>query len=166
MKAIVSVDQNWGIGYRGELLQKIPEDMKFFRQMTVGKVVVMGRETFESLPGKEPLKDRINIVLSKSGSFHDDKIIICRTLEQLLQELEEYSADDIYIIGGETVYSQLLSHCTEAYVTKIQNTYPADKYFMNMDQSGKWMLVSQSEWKNYDKIQYCFVKYVSQSNTN
>jgi dihydrofolate reductase len=69
MKAIVAVDLNWGIGFKGNLLQRIPDDMKFFKQMTLGKVVVMGRETFESLPGKEPLKDRTNIVLSKDKKF-------------------------------------------------------------------------------------------------
>ena len=100
MKAIVAVDLNWGIGCGGKLLQTIPEDMKFFKQKTSGKVVIMGRETFESLPGKSPLKDRINIVLSRSKSFCDDRITVCRSLEELFREIKKYHTDDVYLIGG------------------------------------------------------------------
>ena len=78
MKAILSADLNWGIGKEGKLLQRVPEDMKMFVQKTNGKVVVMGRETFESLPGRQPLKDRVNIVLSKSGQFDCEGLIVCR----------------------------------------------------------------------------------------
>jgi len=92
MKAIAAVDLNWGIGYRGNLLERIPEDMKFFKQMTIGKVVIMGRKTFESLPGKEPLKDRVNIVLSKNEGFNNRKVTICRTLDELFCELEKYNS--------------------------------------------------------------------------
>lgn len=77
MQAIAAVDLQWGIGYQGNLLQRIPADMKFFKEKTIGKVVIMGRETFESLPGKQPLKDRINIVLSRDKSFHHENLIIC-----------------------------------------------------------------------------------------
>ena len=122
MKAIVAVDLNWGIGYRGNLLQRIPEDMKFFKQMTLGKVVIMGRETFESLPGKEPLKDRINIVLSKDECFTNEKVTICRSLDELFYELKKYNSDDVFVIGGESIYTQLLPYCSEVYVTKIDNT--------------------------------------------
>ncbi|HOV69379.1 MAG TPA: dihydrofolate reductase, partial [Clostridia bacterium] len=76
MKAIVNVDINWGIGYQGKLLMRIPEDMKFVRQTTLGKVIVMGRETFESLPGKKPLEGRVNIVLSKSADYEDTDITV------------------------------------------------------------------------------------------
>ncbi|KGP76612.1 dihydrofolate reductase [Desulfosporosinus sp. Tol-M] len=159
MKAIAAVDLNWGIGYRGNLLERIPEDMKFFKQMTIGKVVIMGRKTFESLPGKEPLKDRVNIVLSKNEGFNNRKVTICRTLDELFCELEKYNSDEVFVIGGESVYSQLLSSCTEAYVTRIENKYPADKYFINLDKSKAWKLKSESNLQNYGKIQYKFIKY-------
>jgi len=161
MKAIVAVDLNWGIGCRGNLLQRIPEDMKFFKQMTLGKVVIMGRETFESLPGKEPLKDRINIVLSKNGYFNNERITICRSLDELSYELEKYSQDDVFVIGGESIYTQLLPLCTEAYVTKIENTYKADKYFTNIDKDETWKLVSKSESQTYNNIRYSFQKYLN-----
>lgn len=160
MKAIVAVDKNWGIGYRGSLLQRIPEDMKFFKQMTLGKVVIMGRETFESLPGKEPLKDRINFVLSKNESFDNEKVIICRSLEELLSELEKYNSEDVFVIGGESIYTQLLPYCTEAYVTKILNTYVSDRYFVNLDKEENWNIVSEGDLQTYKAIEYKHTRYV------
>jgi dihydrofolate reductase len=159
MKAIVAVDLNWGIGYRGDLLQPIPEDLKFFKRMTLGNVVVMGRETFESLPGKKPLKDRMNIVLSKNESFRNENIIICRSLDELFQRLINYNTDNVFVIGGEKIYSQLLPYCTEVYVTKIQNKYVADKYFSNIDEDKTWTLQSESASQRYNDIKYSFAKY-------
>ena len=161
MKAIVAVDNNWGIGCNGKLLKSIPEDMKFFKEMTTGKVVVMGRATLESFPGKNPLKDRINIVLSKNESFNDDRVIICRSIDEVFDKIKKYSADDVFIIGGELVYNQFLPYCKEAYVTKIQNSYSPDKYFTNLDKEKAWKLISESDSKNYDNIQYKFLKYVN-----
>jgi len=165
MKILVSVDRNWGIGYKGELLQRIPEDMKFFKRMTMGKVVVMGRGTFESLPGKQPLKDRINIVLSKNLVWDDERVIICRTIEELLQELNKYPAEDVYNIGGESVFKQLFPYCTEAYITRIDHTYPADKYFFNIENLPDWKLESAGEWQNYEGIRYRFERYVRQQSS-
>lgn len=163
MKAIVAVDLNWGIGYKGSLLQRIPEDMKNFKSLTIGKVVIMGRQTFESLPGKEPLIDRVNIVLSKDMNFVNDKVTICRSLEELFNEIEKYDSEDIFVIGGESIYNQLLPYCTEAYVTKINNTYVADKYFPNLDREEMWKLVSVGDLKNYNGIQFSYLKYVNSS---
>ena len=160
MKAIAAVDLNWGIGYRGNLLERIPEDMKFFKKTTLGKIVIMGRETFESLPGKEPLKDRINIVLSRSGHISDKRVTICRSLNELSHELEKYPSEDAFVIGGESVYTQLLPSCTEAYITKIENIYKSDKYFINLDKEETWNIMFKSESKDYNNIQYSFVKYV------
>lgn len=161
MKVIVAVDLNWGIGYKGSLLQRIPGDMKFFKQMTLGKIVIMGRETFESLPGKEPLKDRVNIVLSKNECFNNTGVIACSSIDELFCQLKEYNSDDIFVIGGESIYTQLLPYCTEAYVTKIENKYIADKYFTDLDRSKTWKLVSESDPQTYKDIQYKFVKYVN-----
>jgi len=118
MKAIVNVDKNWGIGNDGDLLQFIPADMKFFKENTIGNVVVMGRTTFDSLPGKQPLKDRTNIVLTKNKSFQNDGVIVLNSVEEVLKEVTKYSEDEVYIIGGEMIYKQLLPYCKEAYITK------------------------------------------------
>lgn len=166
MKAIVAVDLNWGIGCGGRLLAHIPEDMKFFREKTLGKVVIMGRETFESLPGKAPLKDRINIVLSRSESFKDDRLIICRSMDEVFDSIRSYSKDDIFIIGGEAVYKQFLPYCFEAYVTKIRNSYIADKYFPNLDEIKKWEIAQESDTKEYNQIQFKFLKYVNRKPLN
>ncbi|KUG02975.1 dihydrofolate reductase [hydrocarbon metagenome] len=162
MKAIVAVDLKWGIGCGGNLLQRIPEDMKYFRKITLGKVVIMGRETFESLPGQEPLKDRINIVLSKNKLFSNERVTICRSLDELFYELEKYNSDDVFVIGGELVYTQLLPFCNEVYVTKIENTYAADKHFPNLDEDQTWSLISAGNLQTYNNIQYKFVKYVNE----
>ncbi len=161
MKAIVAVDSNWGIGCGGKLLQMIPEDMKFFKEKTLGKIVVMGRETFESLPGKSPLKNRINIVLSKNESFKDDRIIICRSIDEVLLKLKEYESNEVFIIGGESVYTQFLPYCSMAYVTKINHTYDADKYFPNLDEKQTWEQILMSDIKEHNDIRFSFAKYVN-----
>lgn len=161
MKAIVAVDLNWGIGYKGNLLLRIPEDMKFFKEMTLGKVVIMGRETFESLPGKEPLKDRINIVLSRKECYGDDKMTICHSLAEVLREAEKYRTEDVIVIGGESVYTQLLPFCAEAYITKIENKYTADKFFSDLDKDEAWELESVSDPHVYKDVDYRFTKYVN-----
>jgi dihydrofolate reductase len=135
--------------------------MKFFKQMTVGKVVVMGEETFKSLPGQEPLKDRINIVLSNNESFKNNKVTICRSLDDLFYELKSYNYDDVFVTGGESVYTQLLPFCSEAYVTRIQNIYEADKYFPDLDKEESWELVSASDPKSYNDIPFVFNKYIN-----
>lgn len=163
MKIIVAVDLNWGIGCDGKLLQHIPEDMKFFKEKTIGNVVVMGRETFESLPGKNPLKDRINIVLSRDRSFKDDRLIICNSIEDTLKELQKYENSKVFIIGGETIYKQFLLYCDELYITKIQNEYKADRFFPNVDMMSNWELIKESEVKEYNNVRYVFSTYINNS---
>ena len=104
MKSIVVVDKNWGIGKDGDLLVHLPGDLKYFKEKTLGKVVVMGRTTFESLPGKKPLPGRVNIVLSRDLEFHPEGCIMCRSKEELFKELENYDDDDVMIMGGSYVY--------------------------------------------------------------
>ncbi|MBP2027911.1 dihydrofolate reductase [Acetoanaerobium pronyense] len=159
MKAIVAVDLNWGIGCAGELLEVIPEDMKFFKEKTIGKVLIMGRGTFDSLPGRAPLKDRLNIVLSKDYSFEDSRLTVCRSLDEVFENIKGYDTKDIYVIGGQSVFTQFMPYCTEAYVTKIHKTYSADKYFPNLYKEDSWELVSESEIKEFKSVEYNFLKY-------
>ena len=163
MKIIVAVDANWGIGYKGDLLEKIPEDLKYFKEKTLGKVVVMGRETFDSLPGKSPLKNRVNIVLSRNEIFEDDRITICRSMDELFKETEKYHTDDIFIIGGEMIYKQFLPYCNEAYITKIEKTHVADKFFPKINEFENWELAYSDKIKNYNKVEYNFTKYINKS---
>jgi dihydrofolate reductase len=162
MKALVAVDKNLGIGYKGELLERIPEDIKFFKQSTLGKVVIMGRATFLSLPRQEPLKDRINIVLCEDKQFSDKEITVCSSLNEIFSEIKKYPADEVFVIGGEVVFAELLPYCSEAYVTKIENTYPADRYFPNLDNDERWKLIYCGESRIYNNISYCFTTYVNE----
>ncbi len=159
MKAIAAVDLDWGIGYKGDLLERIPEDLKYFREMTTGKVVVMGRATFETLPGKKPLKDRVNIVLSRNRDFRTPGLTVCSGLEELFDELGKYNPDDVFVIGGESVYRELLPYCTEAHITKIEKHYTADRFFPNLDEDENWELVYSGGNKFYNGIPFRFLKY-------
>ncbi|HOO74308.1 MAG: dihydrofolate reductase [Thermotogae bacterium] len=162
MKLIVAVDSDWGIGYMGKLLEKIPEDLNFFKDKTIDKIVVMGRETFESLPGRKPLKGRTNIILTKKG-VDSGNVITCDSVESLFKELEKYDDEDIFIIGGASVYSQLLDYCSDAFVTKINKSHTADKYFKNLDEMNNWVLTEKSEIKNYEGTEFFFTRYINKN---
>lgn len=158
MNLIASADENWGIGCNGRLLLRIPDDMRFFREMTTGKVVVMGRKTRESLP-EGILTGRVNIVLSHDKSYQVKGAVVVCSLEELYRELEKYDTGDVFVIGGESVYRQLLDRCDTAYVTKIAFAYSADAYFPNLDEKPEWELVSESEEQTYFDIIYYFLRY-------
>lgn len=158
MNLIAAVDQNWGIGNGGELLVHIPEDMKYFRQLTIGKAVVMGRKTFESIPGGI-LKDRANFVLTRDSGFRADGAVIAHSLTQLSQLLIPYPSEDIFVIGGGGVYRQLLDECDRAYITKIDFSYRADTYFPNLDEAEGWMVTKESEERTYFDLVYHYLVY-------
>ena len=118
MNLIVAVDSNWAIGKENKLLVSIPQDMKFFRETTKGKVVAMGRKTLESFPGGQPLKNRVNVVLTTDKNYKVKDTVIVHTIEEMVDELKKYDSEDIFVIGGESIYRQLLPYCTKAYITK------------------------------------------------
>lgn len=159
MNLIVAVDKNWAIGYQNQLLVSIPSDMKFFREKTMGKVVVMGRKTLESFPNGMPLKNRVNIVLTKNETYQVKDAVMVHTVEQLMEELKQYSSEDIFVIGGESIYRLLLPYCDTAYVTKIDHAFQADTYFPNLDQEDDWKMVETSEENTCFDLEYYFTKY-------
>ena len=144
MNLIVAVDSNWAIGKENKLLVSIPQDMKFFRETTKGKVVAMGRKTLESFPGGQPLKNRVNVV---------------HTIEEMVDELKKYDSEDIFVIGGESIYRQLLPYCTKAYITKIDHAYDADTYFPNLDEDPEWEMTKISDEQTYFDLEYVFTIY-------
>lgn len=162
MNIIVAVDKNWGIGKDNKLLVSIPSDMKFFREETMNKVVVMGRKTLESFPNGLPLKRRTNIVLTKDRNYKVKDAILVHSVEELMEELKKYDSEDIYVIGGDSIYRQLLSYCDVAHVTKIDYAYEADSYFPNLDEMSEWKVERTSEELTYFDLEYMFVKYVRQ----
>ena len=159
MNLIVAVDENWAIGNKNDLLIRIPADMKMFRQETTGKVVVLGRKTLETFPGGQPLKNRTNIILSTKKDYEVKDAIVVHSIEELLEELKKYPQEDIYIIGGETVYQQMLPYCNVAHVTKIDRAYEADAFFPNLDANEAWEITAESDEQSYFDTTYSFVKY-------
>ncbi len=159
MNVIVAVDSNWGIGLKNKLLVHIPNDMKFFRAETTGKVIVMGRKTLESFPQGQPLSNRTNIVLTTNKEYRINGAILVHSFEELMEELKKYESEDIFIIGGDSVYEQMLPYCDIAHVTKIDHAYEADTYFPNLDEKEEWQITQESEEQTYFNLEYKFTKY-------
>lgn len=159
MNLIVAVDKNWAIGNKNQLLVRIPADQKFFRETTTGKTVVMGRKTLESFPNGLPLKNRTNIVLTKDRSYTVPGAVVVHSMDELHEELKKYPSEDIFVIGGETVYRQLLDECDTAHVTKIDFAFEADTYFPNLDEMDDWTVAANSEEQTYFDLEYYFYKY-------
>ncbi|MDE5897596.1 MAG: dihydrofolate reductase [Clostridia bacterium] len=143
MKAIFHADRNWGIGKANDLMFSLPKDMKFFRETTWGKVVVMGLNTLRSFPNGKPLKNRINIVLSPDDVNED--VVTVHSLEELFIELKRYPENDVYVIGGASVYRSLIPYCSEVLVTKVEADGGADAFVPNLDADEAFELVSESE---------------------
>ncbi|HIZ44784.1 MAG TPA: dihydrofolate reductase [Firmicutes bacterium] len=159
MNIIVAADENWGIGKDGTLLWHLPEDMKYFRRMTTGRVVVMGRKTLDSFPGGRPLKDRENVVLSANPSFWREGTKVFHNVPDTLAYLERYPEDQIFIVGGGHIYREFLPYCDTAYVTRIDRAYEADTYFPDLDASAEWEFVSSGERMEYEGIPFAFSVY-------
>ena len=129
MNMIAAVDRNWAIGRKGRLLVSIPNDLKHFREETMGKVVVLGRKTLQTFPQAMPLSGRTNIILSRNPSFFVKGAQVVHSLDELKLALEPFPSKDIYCIGGESIYRQLLPWCDTAHITRIDHGYEADAYF-------------------------------------
>jgi len=158
MKAIVVVDKNWGIGRDKKLLVHLPGDLKYFKEHTLGRTIVMGRETLESLPGGKPLLNRNNIVLTRNKGYGAG-CSICHSKEELLKMVKDGNADEVFITGGEKVYKQFLPCCDTCYVTKIDKILDADKFFHNLDEDENFSVVDESEWIEENGTRYKFVEY-------
>lgn len=159
MNIIAAVDKNWAIGRKGKLLVSIPNDHKHFREETLGKVVLLGRRTLQTFPQGMPLEGRKNIVLSRDGQYRVKGADVVHSLEELWQALKPYPSQDVYCIGGESVYRQLLPYCDTAHITKIDHTYEADAYFPNLDRDPRWEITADSDEQTYFDIPYTFFRY-------
>ena len=163
MKTIVAVDKKWGIGKANGLLFSLPEDMKFFRETTRGKVVVMGLNTLRSFPNGAPLKNRVNIVLSDVDVDAVDGLIVCRSIDELKNEIKKYNPDDVFVIGGGMMYRQFCDYCSEAYITKVDADGEATVFFPNLDEKPNWTLASESLSVVTNGYIISFCKYVNNS---
>lgn len=161
MNLIAAVDKNWGIGYQGRLLVKIPLDQQWFQKTTKGKVIVLGRKTLETFPNGLPLPARKNIILSENPDFQVKGAVVAHSLDEALELLGEYKSEDIYIVGGESIYRQFLPYCDVAHITKIDYEYAADAYFPNLEELPEWKLEADSEEQTYFDLEYTFQKFVA-----
>ena len=159
MNLIVAVDEKWGIGRNNDLLFRLKKDMKFFRETTTGKVIVVGANTFNSFP-KGALPNRVNVVLDNLNGQRDGAITVS-TLDELEKELSKYDTDDVYVSGGASVYKLMLDKCKTAYVTKVQADGSAQVFFPNLDELSNWKLVEQSEEIEDNGYTITFCKYVN-----
>ena len=159
ISAIVAVDENWGIGFNGELLEQIPEDLKYFRELTTDNTVVMGRKTWDSLPIK-PLPNRFNIIISRQEKqYESNSFTWIITLEKCIQTMLNDDIDEYFIIGGGQIYKELLPLCDRVYVTKIFKSHNnVDTYFPTLEQK-EWEITHQSEILTFNDLQYQFLTY-------
>ncbi len=159
MNLYVTADANWGIGYNDGLLIQIPRSQKLLWEETKGKIVVMGRKTLATLPQGLPMAGRTNIVLSRNKNLKIKGAEVVHSVEELLEEVKQYPAEDVYVIGGESTFSQLLPYCRAVHVVKLDHVYRANKYFTNLDKASEWKLTADSDEYTYFDIAYEFLKY-------
>ncbi len=159
LKMIVCVSEDYAIGNKGDLLFSLPPDMKFFRETTLNKTVIMGRATLDSFPGGKPLKNRTNIVLSRNKDFEREGVLVFNSLEEVLDFARE-SDDEAFVIGGAEIYKMFEPYCCEAIVTKVQKKVKADKFFFNIDEAPHWRQVSESPVMEHEGLKFTFCKYL------
>ena len=123
MNLIATVDKNWAIGKQGHLLVNIPEDIKLFRMETAGKAAIMGRKTYEQITDRTALIDRYNVVLTSDLSYKKDGVVVVHSVEEALEKVASYKSEDIYVIGGESVFEQFLPYCDVAHITSVDYKY-------------------------------------------
>ncbi len=158
MNLIVAVDKNWAIGKDNRMMWSIPADMKFFREMTKGNVVIMGRKTLESFPNGQPLKNRVNIVITRKKDYKVKGAVIAHSVKDAVKEAEKYEGE-LFVIGGESIYRAFLSYCDTAYITKIDHAFDADTYFPNLDEDEEWEMTKISEEQTCFDLEYYFTVY-------
>ena len=145
MNLIVAVDDNWGIGYKGDLLARVSTDLKNFRKVTGGKTVVYGSNTLATFPGGKVLPNRTNIVLNWDPDYAPEGAVVVHSLDELFEELKKYDTNDVFVIGGASVYNQLLPYCSKAYVTKFLKTFESDVRIPNLDEAEGWHQIEAEE---------------------
>ena len=156
MELIVAVDQNWAIGRGGDQLIYISQDLKRFKTLTTGHPVILGRKTLDTFPGGRPLKGRRNLILSRSPGFAPEGAEVFSDVETLRTAAPE----DSFVIGGASVYRQLLPWCDTAYVTKIEAAFPAaDCWFPDLDSRPEWRISEESESQEEDGVKFRYVTY-------
>lgn len=158
MNMICAVDEKWGIGRDGDLLIRIPEDMKYFRDKTMGKTIIMGRKTLESLPHGKPLAGRNNIVLTSNKKFHCEGAIIVHDETEMRGAIQSLG-EPCLLIGGASIYNSFYSLCEEIYITKIHADLGADTFIKDISRAPDFILCDESVELEYNNIKYTHQVY-------
>lgn len=159
MNLIVAADRNWGIGKNGGLLAHLPSDMKYFREHTEGKAVVMGRRTLESLPGGRGLPNRDNFVLTTDPDLNAERCVTVHSEDELRDAISAYDPDDVFLIGGASLYNRFYSICDRLYVTRIDAELDADTFIVDLDDDPDFTIVSESAPIEENGLTYRFLVY-------
>lgn len=160
MKLIATVDRNWAIGYQGGRLVRIPSDERFFRFATMHKTVIMGRVTLENFPAGQPPRDRKNVILTTKDNIVLNDVVFAHSVSEVLEAVKDDPADDVFVIGGASVFEQFLPYCDEAFLTVIDYSYDSDRYFPRIDRDDNWECVTVSEEQTYYDLVYECRRYV------
>ncbi len=158
MNLIACVDKNYGIGIDDKILFRISSDLKYFKEMTNNKVVVMGYNTFLSLPNSKPLNNRINIIVTQKNIKIDNAIVV-NSISKLFSELKNYKTQDIFVIGGEQIYKELIDYCELAYITNVNKVTNANKFAPNLDRMENWKQIKASNKYFDNDLEYVFITY-------
>lgn len=153
MTLLVMADANWGIGAGSDQQVYIPADLKRFQQLTTGHTVILGRKTLATFPGGRPLKNRENIILSTGADIPGATVL--GSVAQVLTA----AAEDSFVIGGASVYSQLEPFCDTALVTRLSAEFPADCHFPDLDKSPHWQETAREGPFSHEGVDYYYVSY-------
>ncbi len=159
MDAIVAADRNWAIGNKGQLLTHLPGDLRYFREMTMGRVIVVGRKTLESFPGGKPLPGRTHLLLSAGMKEAPEGCILCRTPDEVREKAAAYGEGEVFVCGGESVYRIFLEDCRAVWVTRMEAEFAADRWFEDLDLRADFALAWESEPHTENGITYRFTRY-------
>lgn len=161
MELIAAVDRDWAIGRGQKLLFSIPEDLARFKALTLGKSIVYGRNTMATFPGGKPLPGRANYVLT----HHPEQIPApargFASLETLLEAARQEA--ELFVVGGQQVYEQLLPRCRGAWITQIDAWGRGDRFLPDLDRMPEWQLAEASEWKRWQGLRFRFCHYLRKS---
>ena len=156
MNLIVAVYDDWGIGRDGTQPVALSADRKFFRETTRGAMVIVGSRTIADFPGKKPLPGRVNVALSRKAE-EIPGFTLCRSPEEAVELAK--SAEGCFVIGGGSVYRQLLPYCDAAYVTKVHCNPGSDTFFPNLEESDDWYLAETLQSGEENGISYEMLLY-------
>ena len=158
--SILNCDNKFGIGKKNGLLFSLPKDMKFFKETTLNHVVCMGKNTLLSFPSSKPLANRTNIVLSSKSKF--EGVINVHSFRKFLKMIKKYSKkDDVFIIGGASIYNQTLPYVDKVYLTKVDADGKAEVFFNNLDTNPDFKLEKESDPQKDGEYTIRFLTYIN-----